>query len=98
MLAIVPPQGYESILIEILQSKQYCLIVKTPSRSQHNGTVGIADNKICNKVLFHTKLARQRSINVRISMIYLDLLYVYLLLRKQNVKPTQCLHLQLAYY
>ena len=48
--------------------------------------MGINDDKICNNVLFHTNLARQRSINVRISVIYLDLLYVYLLLRKQHVK------------
>ena len=86
VLAIVPPQGCEAILIEILQSKRYCLLVETPSRSQHSGTVGITDDEICNNPLFHTKLARQRSINVRISMIYLGLLYVYSLLRKQHVK------------
>ena len=33
VLAIVPPQGCETILVEILQSKRYCLLVKTPSRS-----------------------------------------------------------------
>ena len=33
VLAIVPPQGCEAILVEILQSKRYCLLVKTPSRS-----------------------------------------------------------------
>ena len=27
-----PPQGCEAILVEILQSKRYCLLVKTPSR------------------------------------------------------------------
>ena len=48
--------------------------------------VGINDDKICNNALFHTKLARQGSIYVRISMIHLDLLYVYSLLRKQYVK------------
>ena len=48
--------------------------------------MGITDDKICNNALLHTKLARQRSINVRNSMIYLDLLYSYLLLRKQHVK------------
>ena len=37
VLAIVPPQGCEAILVEILQSKRYCLLVKTPSRSQHSG-------------------------------------------------------------
>ena len=37
MLAIVPPQGCEAILIEILQPNRYCLLVKTPSRSQHSG-------------------------------------------------------------
>ena len=37
VLAIVPPQGCEAILVEILQSKGYCLLVKTPSRSQHSG-------------------------------------------------------------
>ena len=42
--------------------------------------------KAFNNALFHTKLARQRSITVRISIIYLDLLYVYSLLRKQHVK------------
>ena len=42
--------------------------------------------KICNNALFHTKLVRQTSINERISMVYLDLLYVNLLLRKQHVK------------
>ena len=44
--------------------------------------MGITNDEICNNVLFHTKLARPRSINVRNSMIYLDMLYVYLLLRK----------------
>ena len=48
--------------------------------------VGITDDKMCKNALFHTKLARQRSINVGISMIYLDLLCVYSLLRKQHVK------------
>ena len=33
VLAIVPPQGCEAILIEILQPKRYCLLVKTPSHS-----------------------------------------------------------------
>ena len=33
LLAIVPPQGCEAILVEILQSKRYYLLVKTPSRS-----------------------------------------------------------------
>ena len=37
VLAILPPQGCEAILIEILQHKRYCLLVKTPSRSQHSG-------------------------------------------------------------
>ena len=74
VLAIVPPQGCEAILVEILQSKQYCLLVKPPS--------GITDDKICNNALLHPNLARQRSINVRNSMIYLDLLYFYSLLRK----------------
>ena len=35
---------------------------------------------------FHTKLAQQRSINVRIPMLYLDLLYIYLHLRKLHVR------------
>ena len=33
VLAIVPPQGCEAILVEILQSKRYCLLVKTRSLS-----------------------------------------------------------------
>ena len=30
LLCIVPPQGCEAILIEMLQPKQYCLLVETP--------------------------------------------------------------------
>ena len=37
LLVIVPPQGCDAILIEILQPKRYYLLVKTPSRSQHSG-------------------------------------------------------------
>ena len=83
VLAIVPPQGCEAILVEILQSKRYCLLVKTPSRKI---AAGITDYKICNNALLQTKLARQSSINVRNSMMYLDLLYFYSLLRKHHVK------------
>ena len=31
LLAIVPPQGCESTLIEILHAKRYCILVKSPS-------------------------------------------------------------------
>ena len=44
------------------------------------------EDKICNTALFHIKLARPRSINVRIQMVYLDLLYLALLLRQQHIK------------
>ena len=64
--------------------KRYCLLGKAPSHSLHSG--GITYDNICNNALFHTTLARQRSINVRISMIYLYLLYGYLLLRNLHVK------------
>ena len=47
---------------------------------------GVTDDQICNNALFHTKFARHRSNNMRILMIYLDLLYVYVPLRKQHVK------------
>ena len=35
-VGLLPPQGCEAILIEILQPKRCCLLVKTP-RSQHSG-------------------------------------------------------------
>ena len=81
VFAFVPPQGCESIL----QSKGYCLLVKNLSLAPKIA-VRITEDEICNNALFYTKLARQRSINVRISVIYLDLLYDYILLRKRNVK------------
>ena len=59
-LSIVPPQGFEAIFIEILQPKWYCLLVKLP----------LADDKMCNNALFHTKFARPRNIIVRILMVY----------------------------
>ena len=43
-------------------------------------------DKICNTALFHVKLARPRSSNVRIPMVYFDLLYLSLLLSKQHIK------------
>ena len=46
--------------------------------------VGITDNKTCNNALFQTKLAWPRCINVKIPMVYLNLLYVSLLMRKQH--------------
>ena len=61
--------------------------------------MGITDDKICNNALLHTKLARQRSINVRNSMIHLDLLHSYSILRKQHVKcgpPADRLHCRIA--
>ena len=81
MLAIMPPQGCEAILIEILQPKRDCLF-----HLARNIAVEKTDDKICNNALFHTNLARPRSIIVRIQMLYLDLLYISLLMRKQRVK------------
>ena len=48
--------------------------------------VGKSDDKICNNALCHTQLAQPRSNNARITMVYLDMLYVSLLMRKQHVK------------
>ena len=44
------------------------------------------DDKTCSNELFHTKRAWLRIINVYISMIYLDLLYISLFLIKQHLK------------
>ena len=82
LLCIVPPRGCEAILIEILRPKRYCLVVKLPLA--RNIAVRKTDDKICNNALFHIK--RPRSINVRTPMKCFDLLYVSLLIRKQNIK------------
>ena len=66
------------------QPKRYCLLVKIPLA--RNIAVRKTDDKICNTALFHLKLARPRSINVRIPMVYIDLLYLYLLMRKYHTK------------
>ena len=76
LLALVPPQGCETILSEILQPKRYCLLVKSPSLLAHNIMVGKKDDKICNNALCHTQLAQPKSNNARITMVYLDMLYV----------------------
>ena len=56
-------------------SMRYCLFLKLPLTI--NIEAGKTDVKMCNDVLFYTKLARPRNINVRILMIYLDILYIY---------------------
>ena len=61
--------------VEILQLKRYWLFVKLPHT--RNKAVGKTDDKMCNKALFYTKLARPRNINGRIPMVYLDMLYIY---------------------
>ena len=76
LFAFVPPHGCETILSEILQPKRYCLLVKSPSLHAHNIMVGKRDDKICNYALCHTQLAQPRSNNARITMVYLDTLYV----------------------
>ena len=72
--------------IEMQQPKRYCLLVKTSSLCNIAIRKSDTDNKICNNALFYTKLARPSNIIVRISMVYLDLFYVSLLMRKQHVK------------
>ena len=63
------------LLIEMLQLMGYFLLVKTPFCSQHSRVLK-TDDKICNTVLFHIKLAQPRSINLRTSIVYFDLLYL----------------------
>ena len=65
--------------------KRSCLLVKKPPLAR-NIAVRKTDDKIYNTALFHIKLARPRSINVRIPMVYFDLLYLSLLMGKQHMK------------
>ena len=57
-----------------------------PSNYARNIAVRKTDDNICKIAIFHIKLTRPRRINVKIPMVYFDLLYVSLLMRKQHIK------------
>ena len=72
--------------LNLNQPKRYCLFSENYLSLLTYIAVGKPDDKICNNDLLHTKLAWPRHINVGIPMIYLDPLYVSLLMRKLHIK------------